>query len=161
MPTCTIFEKETQAVQYYLAQIGITVNLETVTLSDFYQYVYGVVQNDEGGRAYDLVSFAWFPDYADPSAYLMIYYSKNAGVGGSNISAYVNEDFDALYEAAKGQSGDERNETLKKAYSMVVNDCAATFICYNGPSAALNSAYSVDMPAMWFWNFQFTQVSKN
>ena len=79
----------------------------------------------------------------------------------SNLSAYVNEDFDALYEAAKSQSGDERNETLMEAYSMVVDDCAAAFLAYNGPSAAVNSAYSVDMPAMWFWNFQFTQVSKN
>lgn len=161
MPTCGLFEKEAQAVQYYLGQIGITVNLETVTISDYYQYAYGVMQNDEGYRDYDLISFAWFPDYADPSAYLMIYYSENAGIGGSNISAYVNKDFDALYEAAKGQSGDERNETLKEAYSMVVDDCAADFICYNGPSAAVNSAYSVDMPAMWFWNFQFTQVTKN
>lgn len=161
MPTCGLFEKEAQAVQYYLGQIGITVNLETVTISDYYQYAYGVMQNDEGYRDYDLISFAWFPDYADPSAYLMIYYSENAGIGGSNISAYVNKDFDALYEAAKGQSGDERNETLKEAYSMVVDDCAADFICYNGPSAAVNAAYSVDMPAMWFWNFQFTQVTKN
>lgn len=161
MPTCGLFEKEAQAVQYYLGQIGITVNLETVTISDYYQYAYGVMQNDEGYRDYDLISFAWFPDYADPSAYLMIYYGENAGIGGSNISAYVNKDFDALYEAAKGQSGDERNETLKEAYSMVVDDCAADFICYNGPSAAVNSAYSVDMPAMWFWNFQFTQVTKN
>ena len=48
-----------------------------------------------------------------------------------------------------------------EAYSMVVDDCAAAFLAYNGPSAAVNSAYSVDMPAMWFWNFQFTQVSKN
>lgn len=161
MPTCGLFEKEAQAVQYYLGQIGITVNLETVTISDYYQYAYGVMQNDDGYRDYDLISFAWFPDYADPSAYLMIYYSENAGIGGSNISAYVNKDFDALYEAAKGQSGDERNETLMEAYSMVVDDCAADFICYNGPSAAVNSAYSVDMPAMWFWNFQFTQVTKN
>lgn len=161
MPTCGMYEKETQAVQYYLGQIGITVNLETMTISDYYQYAYGVMQNDEGYRDYDLIGFAWFPDYADPSAYLMIYYSENAGIGGSNISAYVNKDFDALYEAAKGQSGDERNETLKEAYSMVVDDCAADFICYNGPSAAVNSAYSVDMPAMWFWNFQFTQVTKN
>lgn len=161
MPTCGLFEKEAQAVQYYLGQIGITVNLETVTISDYYQYAYGVMQNDDGYRDYDLISFAWFPDYADPSAYLMIYYGENAGIGGSNISAYVNKDFDALYEAAKGQSGDERNETLMEAYSMVVDDCAADFICYNGPSAAVNSAYSVDMPAMWFWNFQFTQVTKN
>ena len=161
MPTCGMFEKEAQAVQYYLGQIGITVNLETVTISDYYQYAYGVMQNDDGYRDYDLISFAWFPDYADPSAYLMIYYSENAGIGGSNISAYVNKDFDALYEAAKGQSGDERNETLKEAYSIVVDDCAADFICYNGPSAAVNSAYSVDVPAMWFWNFQFTQVTKN
>lgn len=161
MPTCGLVDKESQAVQYYLGQIGITVNLESVTISDYYQYAYGVMQNDDGYRDYDLISFAWFPDYADPSAYLMIYYSENAGIGGSNISAYVNKDFDALYEAAKAQSGDERNETLKEAYSMVVDDCAAAYICYNGPSAAVNSAYSVDMPAMWFWNFQFTQVSKN
>lgn len=161
MPTCALFEKEAQAVQYYLGQIGITVNLETVTISDYYLYAYGVMMNDEGYRDYDLIVFAWFPDYADPSAYLMIYYSQNAGVGGSNLSAYVNEDFDALYEAAKSQSGDERNETLMEAYSMVVDDCAAAFLAYNGPSAAVNSAYSVDMPAMWFWNFQFTQVSKN
>ena len=35
MPTCGMFEKETQAVQYYLGQIGITVNLETMTISDY------------------------------------------------------------------------------------------------------------------------------
>lgn len=160
MPTCAMFEKESQAIQYYLSQIGITVKLETVTISDFYLYAYGVITNDNGGRAYDLIEFAWFPDYADPSAYLMIYYGQNAGIGGSNLSNYINPEVDSLYEAAKAMSGDERNETLKKAYSIVANDCAAAIIAYNGPSAAVNTAYEVKMPAMWFWNFQFTQVSK-
>lgn len=160
IPTCAMMQKQNEAIQYYLGQIGITVNLETVTISDYYLYAYGVMLDDEGMRDYDAITFAWFPDYADPSAYLMIYASENAGVGGSNLSAYMNDDLDALYQLAKTQSDDERNETLKAAYTMINEDCAAAFIDYFGPTAAVNCAYDCTMPAMWFWNFDFTMVSK-
>lgn len=160
MPVIPLTQKESEAVQYYLQQIGVTVELETVPTADFFNYCYGVTRNEDGERDYDLLVFAWFPDYADPTSYLMLYYSENAGVGGSNQANYKNEEFDKLYLEAKTETGDTRNETLMKAYRLLNADCPAKFLSYFGPTAAFNTAYTCTLPAMWMWNFNFTQVSK-
>ena len=159
MPTCTLFQKESEAIQYYLSQIGITVNLETVTFNEFCLYCYGINLDDEGYRDYDLLAFAWFPDYSDPIALLNLYYSDNAGIGGSNMSAYSNEEFDALLDLSDTQTGEERSETMMEAYRILNEDCASKMISYFGPLYAVNSSYTVNMSPMWMWNFDFTKVS--
>lgn len=158
MPTCTMMQKESEAVQYYLGQIGITVNLETHSFNDYCLYVYGVNLNSEGLRDYDLLPFAWFPDYSDPIALLKLYYGPNATIGGSNMAAYMNKDFDALLDLSATQDGEERSETMMNAYRMLNADCPGKMLNYFGPSYAIGSDYEVTMSPMWMWNFDFTQV---
>ncbi|MDC7125333.1 MAG: ABC transporter substrate-binding protein [Spirochaetales bacterium] len=160
MPTCTLVQKESEAAQYYLKQIGINVKLETVPFSDFILYVYGVLLDDQGQRDYDLLAFAWFPDFADPVALLYLYQGINIGIGGYNMANYLNPEVDSLIELSDIQSGQERSETLMKAYRIINEACTGKMISYFGPSCSINTNYSVELPAMWMWNFNFTQVHK-
>lgn len=160
MPTCSTSMKESEAIQYYLGQIGITVELETVPYNDFILYAYGINRDDAGYRDYDLLPFAWFPDYADPIALLKLYYGPNEAIGGSNMAAYMNSDFDALLDESAAQDGTERSETMMEAYRMLNADCPAKMISYFGPSYAINNKYTATMSPMWMWNFDFTKVKE-
>lgn len=160
MPTSTATQKSSEAIQYYLGQIGITVNLDSMPFNDLTMYVYGVNRDANGMRDYDLLSFAWFPDYADPVALLRLYYSSNEGVGGSNMFAYMNPDFDALIDASETQEGEERSQTLMDAYRMLNADCPGKMFAYFGPTYGINSKYETTMSPMWMWNFKFTKVTE-
>lgn len=162
MPTCAMVQKVSESVQYYLKEIGITVNLETVPVSDFYSAIYGSVRDDNDKRDYDMIAFIWFPDYPDPISYLKtLYYSTGEGVGGSNMMGFQNEEFDKLMDKqAKQTDLAERSATMQEAYKLLNEECPTKQICYCGPTYAINSAYTLDMSPMWFWNFNIVQVKK-
>lgn len=160
MPVCPMVQKISESVQYYLKEIGITVNLETVPVSDFYSTVYGSGRDDNGKRDYDLIAFIWTPDYPDPISWLKtLYMGSEEAVGGANLYAYQNADYDKLIEKQAGQTKmEERSATMQEAQKMLNEACPAKQICYCGPTYAINNAYTLDMSPMWFWNFNITQV---
>lgn len=162
MPTCAIVQKTSESVQYYLKEVNIKVNLETVPISDFYSAIYGSVRDENDKRDYDLISFIWFPDYPDPISFLKtLYYSTGEVVGGSNMMGYQNEEFDKLMDAQASQTDPaERSATMQEACKLLNSECATKQIAYGGPVYAINSAYEFDMSPMWLWNFNITQITK-
>lgn len=160
MLVANLSEKTSEAVQYYLKELNITVNLETVTMGDYMAAVYGARRNEEGYRDYDMIAFSWFPDFPDPVSFLYLYYSPYDIVGGYNMSAYHNEAFDELVEQSAIETGSERSATLQEAYHILSDDCPRKVYAYYGTNYAISSNYDLDMSPMWFWNFNFTQVKK-
>lgn len=161
MPVCAMVQKVSESTQYYLKEVGITVNLETVPVSQFYSMVYGSVRDEKDKRDYDLIAFIWFPDYPDPISYLnTLYYSTGEAVGGSNMMGYQNSEFDKLIDKQAGETKiEDRSATMAEAYKLLNNDCPAKQLFYNGPIYAINSDYDLDMSPMWFWNFNLSQIT--
>ncbi len=94
--------------------LGINVTLNQVLYADKYGTIY---PNHEFEIGYG----GWGPDYSDPYTYLELFKSDSA----SNNSAYVNEDYDALLEAAQAETDDQtRMDLLYEAEQMLLDDAA-------------------------------------
>lgn len=161
VPVSPISQKASEAIQYYLQELNITVNLETVTFNDYIGDIYGTSRDSDGNRDYDMIYFTWFPDYSDPISYLSLYYGPNEGIGGPNMFAFRNDDFDALIEKQKGETGEERSSTMQEAYKLLNDNCPRKMFAYFGPTFAINNKYDLDMSPMWLWNFNFSQVTES
>src|SRR5438093_658678 len=87
-----------QALQQYLANVGITVNYVTEAFSTFLDRI-------ETPHKAPLGWVGWFQDYPDPSDFIdPILSCATAVQGGANASWYCNKDVDALAAAAKGET---------------------------------------------------------
>lgn len=159
MPVTEVNQKECEALQYYVKELGIDLKLETVKVTDLLNAVYGMDRDKDGNRSYDLICFSWVADFADPVSYMTLFYGENECEGGSNMSAYKNAEFDKLYVQQKKQSGAKRSETMMKAYELLVDDCPAKTLSYSGLGYAINKKYELKTVPMWFWNISFADVT--
>jgi peptide/nickel transport system substrate-binding protein/oligopeptide transport system substrate-binding protein len=93
-----------EAVQGYLAQVGVEVTLVRREWSAFKEAV-------SNGRV-DAFLLDWFGDYADAENFLYpLFHSDNVG-GGGNRTFFRDEAVDSLVEAASRAGDDERAHEL-------------------------------------------------
>jgi oligopeptide transport system substrate-binding protein len=106
--------QSTDFFQQQLAQLGITLKVQTFSWPEFQQSL----KNKKG----QMWSFAWGADYPDAENFLQLFYSKN-GPPGPNDSSYNNPEFDRLYEKSLTMKDTpERTALYKKMSAMVVED---------------------------------------
>ena len=117
---------ERQTGEFYaeqLAKIGLKVEPEYV---DFARY-----QEMVDGRQTQLFDAGWSADYPDEQDYLQLFYGKNAPPGMLNGSAWVNADFDKLYDrAAVMQDTPERRDVYVRAQRIVEDECPCVILYY-------------------------------
>lgn len=82
-------------------------------------------------RQAQIFDSGWFADYPDEQDFLQLFYGKNAPAMGVNGSAYVNPEFDKLYEqAAVMQDSPQRRELYLRMQKMVMEDCPWLIVAY-------------------------------
>jgi ABC-type transport system substrate-binding protein len=108
--------------------------------------------------------FVWYADYPDASGNLVpLYYSKNAGVGGSNTSAYSNAEVDALLdEQLTLTDGEARAELMQQALDIIADEVPAIIIDYPRQGALENvSLGGFKVNASYVWNIYVREMSRS
>jgi ABC-type transport system substrate-binding protein len=106
-----------------MKQIGLTIEPE---YRDFARYL-EMVDN----RQTQLFEAGWLADYPDEQDFLQLFYGKNAPAMGLNSAAYMNPEFDALYEkAAVMRDSPERRGLYLRMEHFVMEDCPWLLVEY-------------------------------
>ena len=118
--------------EYFQAQwqekLGIKVNIESTTFKI----------RLEKGKNYDyqVIRYAWGPDYADPMTYLELLYSKS---GAINITKYNNPEYDKLIELAQVNNDNAvRMDAMKKAEKIATEEFFYSGLYYESANYAVN-----------------------
>jgi peptide/nickel transport system substrate-binding protein len=118
---CTMVSNGNQAVaemiQAYLAQIGITVELN---VTDFSNWLDAIVNGKQ-----QMYIGGWTVPSGDASEAFSAFHSKNFGSGG-NRSFYANDEVDALIEKIDTETDeDARYEACKKLQEILADECVS------------------------------------
>ena len=125
-------------LQSTAAQAGINVQVEVVTPGERTGMMFS------GERTYDAIIVGWDADCEDPGTYVWaIDTIENIGDGGSNMSAYYNEEVDELLNNVMSTIDEEaRTKDLTKALKIIADDCTTINLCY--PKRIYAKASSVE-----------------
>ena len=124
IPTLTILMREAdttsrQMAEFFssqMAQIGVTLVPEFRDFARWNQMI--------DARQAQVFDGGWQADYPDEQNFLQLYYGKYAPPGGVNNTAYVNPQFDALYEKAMVMDeSPQRTELYRQMEQIVEDDC--------------------------------------
>ena len=144
-----------QAIQAAAASIGINIEIEKVTNSEYYAHAYGTDLDEDGNRQYDLMINRWTPDYVDPVGDLMVFYHSNNIQGGANYASYSNPDVDALLEEQAGLTDNlERSELLIQCVELANEDCVYKALYYQTTIYAISDDVEYDLPGYWLYSIQ-------
>ena len=126
--------KAAEQIQYYLEQVGFTVNLngkpkkERLTL--------------QREHTFDISLTRWGPDYADPQTYLDLFVSSNAS---NNQGGYASADYDAHIakaESGEGSALDRWNEFLAAEKVLVEQDAGVIPVFQAGGALLISPSIS-------------------
>jgi ABC-type transport system substrate-binding protein len=113
-PSSTTERQMGEYLQQQLAQIGIKINIQQFSWSQFNERM--------KERKMQMFGYAWMADYPDAENFLQLLYGPNASPGNNN-SNYQNAAYDKLYDqAAKLPPGPERTAIYKKMRDIFVED---------------------------------------
>lgn len=137
-------------VQSALAEIGVTVNIETKSGDEMSNIQFGST------RDYDLAIVRWTADYPDVSGQLYpLFHSSNIAEGGGNTSCYSNSKVDELLEKEVASIDmKERTALMQEALTIISDD--TPIICFDYPYkrvAMHESLEGFEANASITWNF--------
>lgn len=125
-----------EALQAMLAEVGVTVDLQT---SDWSQYLDSTARGE-----YDLCLLGWVGDHGDPDNYLFtLFDSQNIDteVGGSNLFLYRNAEVDGLLRRARTLlPRAEREPLYLRAQEILLEDAPWAPMAYADQVAAHHPA---------------------
>jgi ABC-type transport system substrate-binding protein len=118
-----------------LLAIGIKLKIVSLSLSELQAARRARKGHIFGGAA-------WSADYPDAENFLQLFYSRNAP--GPNEAAYVNQEFDKLYERALTLAdGEEKSQLYRRMAAIVIEDCPWIFhvhrVSYDVRAASLRN----------------------
>ena len=110
--------------EFYQSQwkdkLGIDVDVEVLTKKER-------IARAKAGE-FEIVRYAWGPDYADPMTYLEIFHSKAKDI---NFAKYSNPEYDELIDLAKvNQDNKTRMDAMKKAEKLLANNFTYSTLYY-------------------------------
>ena len=145
-------------IQQNLADIGITVDLEAISTSEWTTLRYGGSET----RDYEAMITLWGTDYPDPvGVVLPMYYSTNNVAGGSNWAEYVNSTFDALMDAQAAELDvSARAELLKEALYILDDEVPAAPLYIKYSQTALSDRVEYTSTTMQLYNVYFKDFKK-
>lgn len=150
------------AIQEYLSQVNINVEILKVSSDEHTNYQMGGVLTAEGIRDYGMLIGGWESDYPDISGNLEpLYAGYNTGDGGCNAACYANEEVDALLRAQNASTDPaERNQLMFQALDIVTDEIPYINIQYPVRNIAVNNAFEgFSMTAAWTWNLDFSKIT--
>lgn len=146
-------------LQQALSQIGIEVEVVSVTSDELYSYQFGNILDKDGVRDYDMLVATWGADYPDPSGNLYpLYTTSNIGAGGYNCASYSNKTVDDLLSKASVTVDDtERMDLLFKVCDIITEE--EPYYVYNYTRVFVVISNNCDYGDMsigsaWDWNFK-------
>lgn len=89
--------KAAEQIQYFLEQVGFTVNLNGKPKKERLD-----LAGNTGSHDYDVMLTRWGPDYGDPQTYMDLYVSTNTS---NNDGGYNSPEYDAFVEDAERGAG--------------------------------------------------------
>ena len=110
--------------EFYQSQwkdkLGIDVDVEVLTKKE------RIARAKTGD--FEIVRYAWGPDYADPMTYLEIFHSKAKDI---NFAKYSNPEYDRLVDLAKvNQDNKTRMDAMKKAEKLLADNFTYSTLYY-------------------------------
>jgi oligopeptide transport system substrate-binding protein len=137
-----------EAIQYmWQNNLGIEVTLTNQE--------WAVLQETKQLGNYTIAKAGWFGDYADPMSMLEIMTSSNA----INTTGWSNADYDALIEAAKRETGQQRFESLYKAQAILMQELPIMPIYYHTDQFLVSDRIAnYEKSAMGLWYFGNTDI---
>jgi len=106
-----------------MGQIGVRVEPE---FRDFARWL-----EMTDNRQTQLFNGGWLADYPDEQDFLQLFYGKNAPAMGVNSTAFVNREFDKLYErAAVMRDSPERRQLYMRMEKIVMDECPWLIVAY-------------------------------
>jgi ABC-type transport system substrate-binding protein len=108
-------QRHAEAIQADLREVGISVELRPVTLS---QFLSGY------RREADCWYNGWYPDFPDAGNFMEpVFHSRNIGSGKNNAARYRNPKFDALLDKAQATPlGDARRGLFAQCEDLLLED---------------------------------------
>lgn len=137
-------------LQQAWAEIGVTVNVETVEWSSF--------TPDRRAGSYEVARNGWIGDYSDPSNMLELLYSTN----GNNDGNYNNPEFDAAIELSRKTTDlEERSQALHTAEDILMEDAGCIPVAYyNDFWLESSNVENLYHSAMGKWIFRFADIAE-
>lgn len=149
------------AIQEALKELNINVELVKLSSDEHTNYQFGGVMDENGLRDYDMILAGWEADYPDICGNIEPLYSgANAGEGGSNAAAYVNEQVDALLaEQSSCSDATQRNDLVFQLLDQVIEDVPYVSIAFPVRLTALSNDFTgFSMNASWIWNLHLKNI---
>lgn len=137
-------------LQQAWAEIGVTVNVETVEWSSF--------TPDRRAGSYEVARNGWIGDYSDPSNMLELLYSTN----GNNDGNYNNPEFDAAIELSRKSTDlEERSQALHTAEDILMEDAGCIPVAYyNDFWLESSNVENLYHSAKGKWIFRFADIAE-
>jgi peptide/nickel transport system substrate-binding protein len=119
-------------IQESLAKLNIKVEITQVSGDEHTRYQFGGVLDSEGKRDYDTILAGWTADYPDIGGNIEpLYLGTEAGEGGLNAAAYVNQRVTALLQEENTLTSEaERNRLIFQALDIITNEVPYLFVTY-------------------------------
>jgi peptide/nickel transport system substrate-binding protein len=156
---------EALAIQQYLKEINVTVNIKKVTGEENVSLEFGADMKD-GQRPYDAGIYEWYSDFPDPSgAITPIYLGTNWGEGGSNSACYDNKEVDKLLRK-QGELTDDAERTSVMFQALDIIGEEVPLLPYTHPNYlwGVNKRVAIDpdeLTTMWIWNLFLNEIKLN
>lgn len=137
------------ALQAAVKPLNINLEIEKVTGEELNTRAFS------GARDYDIIVSAWGSDFPDPVGNLQpVFYSANAGDGGSNFGNYKNPEVDKLLDEQMVLTDDEkRSELMIHAQKLIAED--APWIMIDHPKQILTTTKNIEgysITPLWYWD---------
>jgi peptide/nickel transport system substrate-binding protein len=119
-------------IQESLAKLNITVEITQVSGDEHTRYQFGGVLDSSGKRDYDTLLGGWTADYPDIGGNIEpLYLASEAGEGGLNTAAYVNQRVHALLQEENTLTSEaERNRLIFQALDIITDEIPYIFVTY-------------------------------
>jgi len=140
-----------EAIQYmWQTNLGIDVTLTNQE--------WAVLQETKRLGNFTIAKAGWFGDYADPMSMLEIMTQSSA----INVTGWSNATYDALIEAAKLETGQQRFDLLYKAQAILMEEAPIMPLYYNTDQFMVSERIKhYDKTAMGLWYFGNTDIVEN
>lgn len=167
--TVSPIRQKIQAVfKQNMADIGIDVSIEAVDSAIFFDNAAGNEQNNSHFYT-DILEFASGVGAPPPVAYMIRWYAgpdggeiaqKSNGWAGRNIQRYRNEEYDALYEAARIEPDPVKSaEMFIELNDILFNDCAVLPLVRYGSKAGVSKRLNMDNLALSGYEFSYWNIA--
>lgn len=134
IPNTSTRERIAQLIQYYLGEVGITLNIHSGAFAEILATVTEGYKNEN----INMYAFSW-SGTLDPYSYLEKLFSRKTLSATSNAGGYDNEEVDKyLFDAFQETDQQKRIELYDKAMEIIMKDYTGIYLAYEARNWGLS-----------------------